>query len=1073
MAEFDPDAFLAKREKRGGFDPDAFLAKTAPETAAQTFGRSATSLADTALNAVTGTLDVAAYPFARAYYGMTGNRTPEQAAAMAQQQTTSPKDVVGRAFGVAGTQGYENAPLRAAGRYIGEGLQENVIQPIANTNLPVVGNIPEADVGNMLNSLAMGVAPVAGKAAAPVARTVKNVAQAPIDVLKGGVGRATGYIAEPGATPKGYQVPSSRVPLGETYIPAEAMAELKQGMPISEGAIRPISELAPGPVLALSGGEVPIAGQAARAFGERLGETYSNPYTAAADIGSMFLTGGVPVLTAGRGALGLAKAGADAYLARKGFTSLTPEQTAALNRGINPFYEPPTVGPVAPSVPTGNVFNQPQLPQLSYSPAGETAIPMSGPGRRINIEGETFNLPYEINTSQVQTARPQPQPTVLPVRPTAEAPVQPTINTQPIKPLTVAEDVGKTAEQLAAEQKILDFINARRGIVTNDPVATRQNFANTIEQTRQQLEQARIQNKELFGDRATAMNERAGQGSLMPNPKDTITDATAVRHMINQTTQSAVKQQGKKVAYSQNAYNDLAQQAGITLDWKTAPDISNMGVGEARKAMSKWMFDSIDAQSPELGLKTRKESFSVQQRRAESEFGIGKETLTPEELAANEKRKQAINAALGKSQTSGTAGQTTGINSKLQALLDKQKAAGNYRPPKDTMETMTGSGVHATITDAANDAMVQTVRNPDYFNVSYRQGNNIVHETKQPNYHAVEIEFPDGTTQKMTEQIFGGEKHYSQVANADFGQAKSLPSSNTKPADWTTVLDEFTKQSDTPHNVNEMGIARVGDILFDPDAPVTRPVRPDITEAKIVDTPAFKQVYDSQADFAFDNTFAEITNAPLQGKYLNADKTKVIEVRPNPHYNPDLINSQRQLREFAYDAKTGKQVPMGEKWTWDEPAPYSVLKETQNSGKPYDMIGDAGPDYGVFYARGNFAKSKTMSWDKNLKITDILEKTGRGESGENVKHTIYQGINKQNNNIFSIEIYSDEFNRNGGAFDYSEYASGKFPSSAKKLFTNLPARQQPGKQVIGQSRYLKYKDGKPEITVHEDYLNAE
>ncbi len=428
MAKFDPDAYLggtvtqeADKKKRGGFDPDAYLAApaTAPqrpqETAGQTFGRSAASLADTALNAITGTLDVAAYPFARAYYGTVGGLSPEAAAARATAETTSPKDVVGRAFGVTGTTGYEQAPLRSAGRAIGETLSENVIQPVAQTF-----NIPESDVGNMLNSLAIGAAPVAGRATAATGRAVKSAAQVPVDVVRGATGRATGYIAKPGETPTGYQVPSSRIPLGETFIPAKEMAELQRGMPISEGSVRPISELAPGPVLALSGGEIPVAGQAARAFGERLGETYSNPYTAAADIGSMFLTGGIPVLTAGRGALGLAQAGADAYLARKGFTGLTPEQTAALNQGSNPFY----TGPVRPQpeAPIPNpMFTQPVAPQLGYTPAGESPINMGGPGRRVNIEGESYNLPYQINVSDAQTARPQ-------------------------------STIGPTAEQLAAQQ---------------------------------------------------------------------------------------------------------------------------------------------------------------------------------------------------------------------------------------------------------------------------------------------------------------------------------------------------------------------------------------------------------------------------------------------------------------------------------------------------------------------------------------------------------------------------------------------------------------------------------------------
>lgn len=419
--------------------------KTAPkpaqqpqETALQSFGRGTASLADSALNALTGTLDYGAYALARA-----AGRSPQQAA----QETTSPKDVVGRAFGVTGTPGYENAPLRQLGTAIGNVATENVIQPVSQAT-----GIAEQDVGNMLNSLAIGVAPVAGRATAATGRAVKSAAQVPVDVAKGAVGRATGYIAKPGEAPVGYQVPSSRIPLGETFIPAAEMAQLRQGIPISEASVRPIRELAPAPIMALSGGEIPIAGQAARAYGERIGETYRNPLTAAADIGSMFLTGGVPVLTAGRGALGLAQAGADAYLARKGFTGLTPAETQALNQGINPFYTAP--GPVVPAAAAAPIVNtQPLLP---YTPAGQTAMPMPGPGRRVNIEGESFNLPYQIDTSRVQAARPQQQPMVGPVAPESIPAPQPS-------PLTVAETAGKTAEQLAAEQKILDFINSRRG----------------------------------------------------------------------------------------------------------------------------------------------------------------------------------------------------------------------------------------------------------------------------------------------------------------------------------------------------------------------------------------------------------------------------------------------------------------------------------------------------------------------------------------------------------------------------------------------------------------------------------
>lgn len=348
MSNFDPDAFLGitepeQKKKRQDFDPDAFLAgpKPAPkETAVQTFGRSAASTADSVLNTLTGTLDIPARAMARAYYGGVRGMPLAQAEQRAVAETTSPKDVFGRAFGVTNTAGYQQAPLRQLGTAIGETVGENIIQPVAKAT-----GLPESYVGDVTSMLPIPAAQPAGRAVAATGRAARAVAQVPVDVARGAAGRATGYIARPGETPTGYQVPSSRIPLGETFIPAAEMANLKQGMPMSPGAVRPISELAPGPVLALSGGEIPVAGQAARAFGERIGETYSNPYTAAADIGSAFLTGGIPILTAGRGALGLAQGAADAYLGRKGFTSLSPEQQTILNSGGNPFFATGSVAP--------------------------------------------------------------------------------------------------------------------------------------------------------------------------------------------------------------------------------------------------------------------------------------------------------------------------------------------------------------------------------------------------------------------------------------------------------------------------------------------------------------------------------------------------------------------------------------------------------------------------------------------------------------------------------------------------------------------------------------------------------
>ena len=319
MADFDIDAYLAKDKKKTGFDIDAYLKKTAPETALQTFGRSTASMADSALNAITGTLDAAAYPLARAF-----GRSPEQA----QAESTSPKDVFGRAFGVAGTAGYENAPLRQVGTYIGEGLNENVIQPLAQTT-----GLPEQDIGNMVGTGMLAAGAVAPKVVKPVYNAGKTAAVAGGNVAKGALGTGFNYIARPGVEPKGYQIPSARAKLGNDFIEPKSYEAYQQGkIPIEEMGnypnTKPIAELPQNALertaLQLGGGTMPFKGQAAQAFGERLGETYRNPVTAAIDIGTAMYSG-VPVYTAGKTALGGVRAAGDYLMSKKGFDPMLPE----------------------------------------------------------------------------------------------------------------------------------------------------------------------------------------------------------------------------------------------------------------------------------------------------------------------------------------------------------------------------------------------------------------------------------------------------------------------------------------------------------------------------------------------------------------------------------------------------------------------------------------------------------------------------------------------------------------------------------------------------------------------------
>jgi hypothetical protein len=146
-------------------------------------GRQAASLADTGINAVTGTLDVLAYPLARAYYGT--QMSPEAAAEKAKAETTSPKDVVGRAFGVTGTSEYKGEATRQVMDYIGANLEKGV--DAIQQGLQSQGiNIPKGDVENMVNQ-ATFLIPGGAKA---IAKTK------PVQAVTGAIGREAGYVGQ-------------------------------------------------------------------------------------------------------------------------------------------------------------------------------------------------------------------------------------------------------------------------------------------------------------------------------------------------------------------------------------------------------------------------------------------------------------------------------------------------------------------------------------------------------------------------------------------------------------------------------------------------------------------------------------------------------------------------------------------------------------------------------------------------------------------------------------------------------------------------------------------------------------
>lgn len=412
--------------------------------ATRSFGRSAASLADVGLNAVTGTLDLLAYPLARAYYGTTMD--PQQAAERARQETTSPKDIIGRTLNIAQTPQYQGEAARRGTQFVGEQLQP-VIESVAQST-----GMPAPDVENILGTTTLAAAPGVSRAAAPVARrtmqaaedvvgTTARVAAAPVragaQVAEGLFGGVTGRIAKPGETPGPLQAPSSRIPLGETYIDPLDWARFQRGeITLDQLRARPIQELAESglftkPALALAGREMPVTGQGARAFGEALGRQYQrNPLTGAIDIGVGAL-GLPPPVASYRVAQGLA----DYYLSGRGFDPQLPQQLQAAR------------GQAGVDIMRQRALNQPL--QIPYNPT--PAQPVAPGPIYVSPEGVAGTNVNQVSQAGAQQ-RYAPQP-VAPVAPPAATAAQ------------IQETAAQRAQQFPVrtpeQQAILEQIRAR------------------------------------------------------------------------------------------------------------------------------------------------------------------------------------------------------------------------------------------------------------------------------------------------------------------------------------------------------------------------------------------------------------------------------------------------------------------------------------------------------------------------------------------------------------------------------------------------------------------------------------
>jgi hypothetical protein len=356
--------------------------------------------------------------------------------------------------------------LVGKGKQMAQGAYQIATNPVesAQKAYTAVTENPAGVAGEMVKGalydpellIGSGLGNVAEKGLKTVGSTVSGVG----DIVTGAIGTGVNAIAKPGITPRGIQVPSQRNRIGNTFVEPEDFAQFTQAK-LPYGQLPPELPIGNLPknsldraALMMSGGTIPNAGQGARAFGERIGETYRNPYTAAADIGSIFLTGGVPVLTAGRAGLGLIQGLADMRLASKGFTPNLPKILDEYKTGVRPMpgIQP---GPMPRGFQAAGAVNPPPTPQAmaaaqinpaaAQTPAAQAAVNTTQAKAQKSQFSASGN--YDVNTGKGSVRINTPlgpmtvrfgkdgQPIVEPiVKPQTAPPVQTTGAAEPLPP---------------------------------------------------------------------------------------------------------------------------------------------------------------------------------------------------------------------------------------------------------------------------------------------------------------------------------------------------------------------------------------------------------------------------------------------------------------------------------------------------------------------------------------------------------------------------------------------------------------------------------------------------------------
>jgi hypothetical protein len=468
--------------------------------------------------------------------------------------------------------------------------------------------------------------------------------------------------------------------------------------------------------------------------------------------------------------------------------------------------------------------------------------------------------------------------------------------------------VETTPRKLTLDEIMAEINKKKEGVFTTagetpaaplDIETVRTNFANQIEQQRKAMSDARTENKTTYAGTQESLGKTdvepvkgyAGpRGAFTPPKTDIITTDAALKDMIKAS--GDVKSYKKNIIVNRNAYNDFATDAGVALDWSTAPDVSKMGVADARKAINKWVYNSIKKEAPELGIGVRGETAKTQMDRANANLAFEELSKSPEQLAQEA--------------------------AQMKAAIERSK---RMRRP-DLNEMKTGPQLE-DITGAAQDVMLQKFETKgESFNTSYTHKGDTVYETKSPGYHSVELEHPDGGRTVFKAHQYGPNAEYTKMTFDKVGRPTPVERSATPFPDFVTVENVAKTSGGTPPSgVMEMRTATPSTFKFgEQELPVT------------------KRKSEWKQDQLLNQLSGVDTSAYREGSNIivNSPNPYYREIKALPGLDTVLPFAESPTIKTASDIKTGVRKPVqGSNFNPKIDAPFTV-DDFANNKVPVD-----------------------------------------------------------------------------------------------------------------------------------------